>query len=108
MSEYDLVVVGAGNAGLAAASVVRAAGRSVLVVEAHELGGTCPLRGCVPKKVLVAAAETLDIIARAPDQGIAVGSVQVDWARVIDRKDAILAGTSEAIEADLARQGIDL
>jgi glutathione reductase (NADPH) len=108
LDSYDLVVLGAGNAGLAAANAVRAAGHRVLVVEARDVGGTCPLRGCVPKKVLVAAAETLDVIARAPDKGIDVGPVKVDWGRVIDRKESILAGTSEGIEADLAVHGVDL
>lgn len=106
--DYDLVVLGAGNAGLAAATVVRGAGRRVLVVEERDVGGTCPLRGCVPKKVLVAAAEALDVIARAGEQGISTGPVTVDWARVIDRKEAILAGTSEALEKDLAAHGIEL
>ena len=80
----------------------------MLVVEERDVGGTCPLRGCVPKKVLVAAAEALDVIARAGEQGISTGPVTVDWARVIDRKEAILAGTSEALEKDLAAHGIDL
>jgi glutathione reductase (NADPH) len=108
MTDYDLIVLGAGNAGLAAANVVREAGRRVLVVEEREVGGTCPLRGCVPKKVLVAAAETLDAIERGKAQGISTGPVSVDWPLVIDRKEAILSGTSEALEADLARRGIDL
>ncbi len=105
---YDLVVLGAGNAGLAAAAVVRGAGQRVLVVEERDVGGTCPLRGCVPKKVLVAAAEALDVIARAGEQGISTGPVSVDWGRVIDRKESILSGTSEALEKDLASRGIDL
>lgn len=108
MNDYDLIVLGAGNAGQAAAGVVREAGRRVLVVEERDVGGTCPLRGCVPKKVLVAAAESLDVIERARDQGITTGPVSVDWSRVIDRKEAILAGTSEAMEKDLADRGIDL
>src|SRR5262245_51942146 len=108
MNEYDLVVIGAGNAGLAAARTVREAGRSVIVVEARDVGGTCPLRGCVPKKVLVAVAESLDVIARAADQGISTGPASTNWPRVIDRKEAILAGTSEALERDLERRGIDL
>ncbi len=107
-NHYDLVVLGAGNAGQAAAGVVREAGCSVLVVEERDVGGTCPLRGCVPKKVLVAAAESLDVIARAVDQGITTGPVAVDWSRVIDRKEAILAGTSEGMERDLERRGIEL
>ncbi|MFO0748225.1 MAG: NAD(P)/FAD-dependent oxidoreductase [Myxococcota bacterium] len=108
MSRFDAVVLGAGNAGLAAAQVLREAGRSVAVVERRDVGGTCPLRGCVPKKVLVAAAEALDVMRRAPAMGLEVGSVTPQWWAVIDRQRAILAGTSEALEADLARRGIEL
>ena len=69
-SDYDLVVIGSGNAGQAAADIARDAGWSALVVEARDVGGTCPLGGCVPKKVLVAAAEVLDSISRAPTHRI--------------------------------------
>lgn len=73
--DYDLIVIGAGNAGQAAAGIARRAGWSVLVVEGRDVGGTCPLRGCVPKKVLVAAAETLDLIAPARAHAIRVGKL---------------------------------
>ena len=105
--EYDVVVLGAGNAGLAAARVAREAGRSVLVVEARGAGGTCPLRGCVPKKVLVAATEVLEALARGEGLGVTARGVEVSWGHVVERQRAILAGTSEAVVADLARQGID-
>ncbi|MEZ4294734.1 MAG: NAD(P)/FAD-dependent oxidoreductase [Polyangiaceae bacterium] len=106
--ELDLIVLGAGNAGLAAASVVRDAGRSVLVIEERDVGGTCPLRGCVPKKVLVAVAEALDLIERAKDLSITVGPPAVDWSAVIDRKESVLAGTSASFERDLTERGIHL
>ena len=79
MKRYDLIVLGAGNAGLAAASIAKQADWSVLVVEARDVGGTCPLRGCVPKKVLVAAAETLDVIARAGQHGIGQHGTHPGW-----------------------------
>ncbi|MCH8139863.1 MAG: FAD-dependent oxidoreductase, partial [Proteobacteria bacterium] len=47
---YDAIVLGTGNAGMAAAGALRAAGKSVAMVESWDVGGTCPLRGCVPKK----------------------------------------------------------
>jgi cation diffusion facilitator CzcD-associated flavoprotein CzcO len=49
--QYDALILGAGNAGLSAAEIVRAAGLSAAVVEERELGGTCPNCGCPPKKV---------------------------------------------------------
>jgi glutathione reductase (NADPH) len=82
-TEYDVLVLGAGNAGLAAAGAARAAGRRVLVIEAREVGGVCPLRGCVPKKVLVAAAQALDTIARAHTHEISVGPATLDWPGLI-------------------------
>lgn len=105
---FDVVVLGAGNAGLAAAGVARKAGRSVAVVEARELGGTCPLRGCVPKKVLVAATEVLEAIDRGAGLGIHARDLDVDWSRVIDRQRSILEGTSESIATGLERDGIEL
>jgi glutathione reductase (NADPH) len=105
--DFDVVVLGAGNAGIAAASAVREAGRSVAVVEERDAGGTCPLRGCVPKKVLVAAAEVLDTIARAERHGISVSRPQIDWAKVIERKRSIIAGTSEQLEKSFREQGIE-
>ena len=54
--KFDVIVIGGGNAGLAASSVAHDAGLRVALVEARGFGGTCPNRGCTPKKVLVAAA----------------------------------------------------
>jgi glutathione reductase (NADPH) len=62
---YDALILGGRNAGLSAADPIRAAGLSVALVEERDLGGTCPNRGCVPKKVLVAAAHSLHEIAQA-------------------------------------------
>lgn len=107
-SEYDVLVLGAGNAGLAAAGVARTAGRRVAVVEARDVGGVCPLRGCVPKKVLVAAAQTLDTIARAGTHAISVGSPVLDWPRLIERKQTFVEGVPAELEQSLAARGIEL
>lgn len=107
-TDYDVLVLGAGNAGLAAAHVARAAGQRVLVAEAGDVGGVCPLRGCVPKKVLVAAAQTLDVIARAEDHEISVGPARLDWPRLIARKRTFVDGVPAEFEKSLANRGIDL
>ncbi|MGH0031648.1 MAG: dihydrolipoyl dehydrogenase family protein [Myxococcota bacterium] len=106
--EHDVLVLGAGNAGLAAAGAARAAGQRVLVVESREVGGVCPLRGCVPKKVLVAAAQTLDTIARAGTHRISVGEPVLDWPRLIERKQTFVDGVPGEFEESLARRGIEL
>lgn len=106
--EYDLIVLGAGNAGMGAASVARAAGWKVAVIEERDVGGTCPLRGCVPKKVLVAAAQALDAIERAGVHGIEVGTPRLDWSRLMARKQEFVDGVPEQFAASLERRGIDL
>ena len=57
--QYDVLILGGGNAGIGVTVATRAAGLSVAMVEPRELGGTCPNRGCTPKKVLVAACATV-------------------------------------------------
>ena len=84
--KYDVLIIGGGNAGLGVTVATRAAGMSVAVAEPRELGGTCPNRGCTPKKILVVAAHALDEIGRAKAHGIEVGTPKLDWARLIDRE----------------------
>jgi glutathione reductase (NADPH) len=76
--EYDVVVIGTGTAGTDVAVHCRKAGKSVAIADYRRFGGTCALRGCIPKKVLGAAAEA---VARAGDlhgKGI-VGEIAIDW-----------------------------
>jgi glutathione reductase (NADPH) len=105
---YDVLVLGAGNGGMAAAGVTRAAGKSVAIVESWEVGGTCPLRGCVPKKVLVAAAQVMHQIDRAPSHHISVDTWSLDWGRLIARERGFVAGVPEAFEESLVGRGIEL
>ena len=107
--EYDVVVLGTGNAGMAAADAARSAGRTVLMVECRdEVGGTCPLRGCVPKKVLVAAAEVMETIEGAGEHSIVVGGARMDWAGLIARERSLIAGTSGSFIKSLKERDIEL
>lgn len=103
--EYDLVILGAGNAGQGVARVALNAGLKTAIVEAREVGGTCPLRGCVPKKVLVAAAEALDVIARAKAHHIDVGPATLDWAGLISRKDGLIKNLAPSMHKSLEERG---
>src|ERR1700757_2783287 len=88
---FDVVILGGGNAGMGVTVATREAGLSVIMIEPDLLGGTCPNRGCMPKKVLVAAADALDEIERATTHHFAVGKPNLDWAALIDREKAIIA-----------------
>jgi len=105
---YDVVVLGAGNAGQAVAGAVKKAGRSVAIIESREVGGVCPNRGCVPKKVLVAAATALDHIQHASTHGITTGAPTLDWPALIARKEGFVGPLPGAMTQSLEGRGIDV
>lgn len=106
--DYDFVILGSGNAGAAAARVAKDAGKSVAMVESWDVGGTCALRGCVPKKVYVAAAETLHAIAIAPEHHISVGPATVDWPALLERKQGFVRGVAKSFEEGFTSNGYDV
>src|SRR5215468_392593 len=83
--QYDLVIIGTGTAAMVAATKIRAAGWSVAVIDFRPFGGTCALRGCDPKKVLVSAADVIDFASRMRTHGVA-GNLEVDWPALIKFK----------------------
>jgi glutathione reductase (NADPH) len=99
IEKFDVVILGGGNAGIGVTGPVRRAGMSVAMIESHDLGGTCPNRGCTPKKVLVAAGHALHEIERASVHHISVGKPRLDWAALIDREKDLI----KDIPANLAR-----
>jgi glutathione reductase (NADPH) len=107
-SHFDVLVLGTGNAGMAAAGAARAAGKSVAMVEGRDVGGTCAIRGCVPKKVLVAAAQVLDQISRAPMNHITVAAPKLDWSKLIERKEEFIAGVPDDFKGSLQNRDITL
>jgi glutathione reductase (NADPH) len=108
MSEaFDLIVVGGGNAGMAAAGAARAVGWSVALVERDLLGGTCPNRGCVPKKVLVGVAEIVDHVRRAHGHGV-TGDAAIDWTALQAARHAIVDPLPERMATSLTNQGVTL
>jgi glutathione reductase (NADPH) len=78
------------------------------VVEERDLGGTCPNRGCVAKKVLVAAAHSLHEIAQAKVHCIKVGEPRLDWTALIDREKQLIRPIPESIARALAERGIEV
>lgn len=104
---FDLVVIGTGSAASAVASRCRAAGWSVAIADSRPFGGTCALRGCDPKKVLVGAAEALDGVQRLNGKGIVPAGTRIDWPALMAFKRSIIAAVPQSREEGFARKGIE-
>src|SRR5712672_1683868 len=104
---FDVVILGGGNAGMGVTVATREAGLTVAMIEPDLLGGTCPNRGCMPKKVLVVAAHALDEIDRATAHHITVGKPGLDWAALIDRETAMIAGIPGSLADLMNRRGVE-
>lgn len=92
MTRVDLVVIGAGAAGLSVASGAAQMGAQVVLIEGGDMGGDCLNHGCVPSKALIAAAATAHTMRRAERFGIAPAEPQVDFAAVMDHVADVIAG----------------
>lgn len=106
--KFDVVILGGGNAGIGVTGPVRRAGMSVAMIEADLLGGTCPNRGCTPKKVLVAAGHALHAIERAAVHHIAVGKPRLDWAALIDREKDMIKDIPANLARSMARRNVEV
>src|SRR3954470_5055610 len=88
--EYEVAVIGGGSGGYAAARSSAAAGLKTVVIEgAKELGGLCILRGCMPTKALLYAAEVMHLATHSDAWGIRA-EVNFDFTKVMARKDAMV------------------
>jgi pyruvate/2-oxoglutarate dehydrogenase complex dihydrolipoamide dehydrogenase (E3) component len=96
---FDAIIVGAGQAGPAIAARCSREGLKTAVIERHHFGGTCVNVGCVPTKTLVASARAIRLAQRGAEFGFDVAGLRVDMARVMARKDAIVAKSREGVEA---------
>src|SRR5947209_565711 len=104
---FDVVVIGTGTAASTVASRCRAAKRTVGVIDARPFGGTCALRGCDPKKILVGAAEAIGWSRRLNGKGIHTDNARIEWPRLMAFKRSMIADVSKSREEGFAKQGID-
>ncbi|ARU89640.1 NAD(P)/FAD-dependent oxidoreductase [Pseudomonas sp. M30-35] len=106
MSEkFDAIIIGGGNAGFGVSAVLAKANKTIAFIEQAEFGGTCPNRGCTPKKVLVAAAKSLDEISKAAGHGISIGKPTIDWAALITRKNKMIDHIPSAMKGVAEKRG---
>jgi len=108
MAEYDvdLFVIGGGSGGVRAARIAAEHGARVMVAEEYRLGGTCVIRGCVPKKLLVYASRFHAEFEDAAGYGWTVPQSSFDWTTLIANKDREIARLEAAYGATLAKAGV--
>lgn len=95
---FDIVVIGGGPGGYPAAIRAAHSGKSVAIIEAKQMGGTCLNRGCIPSKALIACAEVYDRIQDAQEFGITVEKVSFDYSRMVKRKDEVVTKIRKSLE----------
>ncbi len=103
----DLVVLGTGSAAQSVAYPCREAGWSVTVIDNRPFGGTCQLRGCDPKKVLVGVSEVTDWARRMHGRGMPGSPGSIDWPEMMAFKRTFVDGVPEANEAGFRQAGIE-
>ncbi len=104
--QFDLVVIGAGTGALGVARACAKAGWNVAIVDCLPYGGTCALRGCDPKKMLVAVTEAIDWSDRMNGNGFESHEMSIDWARMIAFKRTFTDAVPKRLEDGFEKMGV--
>lgn len=103
--DVDLFVIGGGSGGVRAARIAAGYGASVLIAEEYRMGGTCVIRGCVPKKLMVYASHVRHELDDAAGFGWTIPSATFDWATLIANKDKEIARLEAAYTFNVEKAG---
>lgn len=106
--DYDLFVIGAGSGGVRAGRLAALTGAKVALAEEHRVGGTCVIRGCVPKKFMVYASEFANQAAVAEGYGWSASQATFDWKRFLDAKDREISRLSGIYVTNLSNAGAEI
>jgi glutathione reductase (NADPH) len=104
--DYDLFVIGAGSGGVRAARIAASHGARVAIAEEFRIGGTCVIRGCVPKKLFVLASRFADEFRDAAGFGWTVPEASFSWKALVAAKDKEIARLESAYAANLRKSGV--
>jgi glutathione reductase (NADPH) len=104
---YDLIIVGSGTAAMVTANRMAAAGRRVAVIDFRPFGGTCALRGCDPKKMLITAVQVMDDIRRMRGRGVAAEEPHIEWTELMAFKRSFTGPIPAKQERNYASKGVD-
>ena len=106
--DYDLFVIGGGSGGVRAARLAGGLGKRVGLAEEYRMGGTCVIRGCVPKKLFVYASQYSEHFEDAPGYGWTVGDTAFDWPTLIAAKDQEIARLEGLYRKGLESAGVTI
>jgi glutathione reductase (NADPH) len=106
--DIDLFVIGAGSGGVRAARIAAGYGAKVMIAEEYRVGGTCVIRGCVPKKLMVYASRYAHEFEEAAGFGWDVGEPRFDWATLIRNKDREIDRLEGIYRANLEKAGVEI
>lgn len=106
--DYDLFVIGGGSGGVRAGRLAAQAGKKVALAEEYRYGGTCVIRGCVPKKLMVYASAFAETFEDAVGFGWSVGDTSFDWSKLIAAKDAEIDRLEGIYAKNLKGAGVTL
>src|SRR5580692_1252342 len=104
--KFDVIAIGTGSAASSVATRCREAGWQVAIVDSRPFGGTCALRGCDPKKVLVGAAEAVDWTRRMTGKGIQAARLEIDWSELMRFKRTFTEPVPKRREDGFAKAGV--
>jgi glutathione reductase (NADPH) len=108
-ADYDLVVIGAGSGGVRAARVAASHGARVAIAEESRVGGTCVIRGCVPKKLYVLASRFKDAFEDARGFGWSFATAPVfDWRSLVEAKEKEITRLEELYRRNLEKSGVEI
>src|SRR6186997_319391 len=103
---YDVVIIGGGPGGYAAALYGASAGLSIAMVERDKVGGTCLHRGCIPAKELLETAATNRHVQHAKEYGVLAEVSGIDWGTSLARKQSIVTMNWKGLQGTLKKRGV--
>ena len=106
--DYDLFVIGGGSGGVRASRMAAMAGKKVAIAEEYQFGGTCVIRGCIPKKLFVYASQYGEDFEDAAGFGWTVPEKHFDWKMLVANKDKEIARLSDMYVANVQKAGVEI
>lgn len=105
---FDLVIIGSGPGGYPAALKAASLGKKVAIIEKNELGGVCLNSGCIPTKTIIASAKIFSKLQRANEFGIETTPIEINWEKIIDRKNKVVLKLKKALEFSLKKANVEI